>query len=144
MGNEKIYYPPNSFRVCIDELNNDIIGNIYSPLIEEVIGFRVVEHLLVKMDKLFDAKGYPQSFQDKRSFERNTERNNLYFGMPERGEWAENIFDVKGQLKTYDIMMYSRQNTSWQGKITDVVTQEVSTFTGEMELVNTITRIKNS
>ena len=77
MGKENRFYPPNSFRVCIDELNNDIIGNIYSPLIEEVIGFRGVEQLLVKMDKLFDAKGYPQAFQDKRTFEMNSERNNL-------------------------------------------------------------------
>ena len=82
MGNEKIYYPPNSFRVCIDELNNDIIGNIYSPLIEEVIGFRCVEQFSVKMDKLFDAKGYPQSFQDQQSVEINPERNNLYYVLP--------------------------------------------------------------
>ena len=44
MGKENRYYPRNSFRVCIDELNTDIIGHIYSPIIDGAIVLRGFEH----------------------------------------------------------------------------------------------------
>lgn len=135
MEDQKRYYPVNMFRVCIDRYQEDISGRVCSPVSEEDIPFSGIGELLVKMDKLFDDIGYPQAFQDKRSFEEEKSMGNVYRGIPEAVRDVRGILEQKGICCTYDISVESRRNTSWQGVIYDVAGGKREKFKGEVELL---------
>lgn len=130
----KTYFPPNAFRVCVDDRGNDIIGRVYSPLSESEILFEGIEQLLLKMDKVFDEAGYPQAFQSKRSFEEQTP-GNAYRGIPQALLQPEVIAAQKGRRNTFDFVVESRRNSSWQGYITVLETGERHVFQGDMDLL---------
>lgn len=129
----------NMFRVCIDTCAGDISGYAHSPLCEEEIVFTGIGELLLKMDKLFDSVGYPQGFQDKRSFENEKRGDNAYRGIPRAVRQTENILEQIGGCCTFDIMVESRRNTSWQGAIYDGEGCEHGRFNGEVELLEKLT-----
>ena len=103
----KQYYPLNAFRICVDKIEDDIQGKSYSPLCAQEITFAGIGELLVKMDELFDQVGYPQAFQDKRSFDERKEITNLYKGIPKTELTADRITGKKGKIKTFDILIIS-------------------------------------
>lgn len=139
MEQKKKVYPINRFRVCIDSGEGDVRGRVYSPLCTEEIPFTGIGELLLKMDKLFDSMGYPQAFQDKRSFENSKKTDNLYRGIPKALRDSESILEKSGEHCTYDIAVESRRYTSWQGMIYDTKGCEQGSFHGEMELLEKLT-----
>lgn len=140
----KKYFPPNAFRVCVDDLNNDIAGRIYSPLVTEAILFVSIGEILVKMDELFDRHGYPQAFQDKRSFDSGKEQGNLYRGMPKTAQDDEDILYQLGREGTFDVIVKSRQNTSWQGALYNKEGTLLKEFNGEVELLASMIEMTQS
>ena len=134
------YYPLNAFRICADKLGDDVEGRVFSPLKAEAIHFSGMADLLVKMDALFDKVGYPQAFQNKRSFDSGKELSNLYRGIPESAIPPEEILKQSGNCKTYDVLIHSRKNTSWQGELYDEKSVFLNSFDGEIELLESIVK----
>ena len=134
------YYPLNAFRICADRIDDDVEGRVFSPLNKEKICFSGMADLLVKMDELFDRVGYPQAFQDKRSFDRDKEHSNLYRGIPESELAPAVILEQTGNCKTFDVLVHSRKNTSWQGELYDEENVFLNGFDGEIELLESIVR----
>ena len=132
------YYPLNSFRICVDSIENCMMGRAFSPLKKEEISFSELGELVIKMDELFDFMGYPQAFQDKRSFVTKKNQWNLYKGIPKSVLEQNAIFDKKGILITLDILVITRKNSSWQGEIYDEEGNFIHQFTGEVDLLNEI------
>lgn len=136
------YYPLNAFRICADVIGDDVEGRVFSPLKAESIPFRGMGELLVKMDELFDRVGYPQAFQDKRSFDKDKERVNLYRGIPEGELKPADIIRETGKVRTFDVVVNSRKNTSWQGCVQTDDGTVLGDFDGEIALLAII--LKNS
>lgn len=135
------YFPANAFRICIDKIEQDISGRIYSPLSCEPISFVSMSEVLVKMDELFDRCGYPQAFQDKRSFDTEKERKNTYRGLPKIQWETDSIITQCGMRKTFDVIVRSRQNTSWQGILYDGDGNCAVDFNGEVELLASMVKL---
>lgn len=129
------YYPLNAFRICADTIGEDVEGRVFSPLKAECIPFRGMGELLVKMDELFDRVGYPQAFQDKRSFDKDKERTNLYRGIPDGELKPGDIISNTGKIRTFDIVVTSRKNTSWQGSVQTDDGTVLGDFNGEIALL---------
>lgn len=136
MFGEKKYYPMNGFRVCVDTAENDIIGVAYSPLESGSINYKGFNDLLLKMDSIFDRSGYPQSFQEKRSFRSEKKTQQPYKGIPSNNQRTAEIFDKHGVLATFDVIITSRRNTSWQGKVYAENGELAGNFDGEIELLD--------
>ncbi|MBQ8038441.1 MAG: hypothetical protein IJ274_00955 [Lachnospiraceae bacterium] len=134
------YYPLNAFRICADRIDDDVEGRVFSPLKPDVIRFSGMTGLLVKMDELFDRVGYPQAFQDKRSFDGIKEHTNLYRGIPEGEMSPALILEQTGEQKTFDVLVISRKNTSWQGELYNEDNAFLKSFNGEIELLESIVR----
>ena len=134
------YYPLNAFRICADKIDGDVSGRVFSPLQEESVSFLGMGELLVKMDELFDRVGYPQAFQDKRSFDGIKEHTNLYRGIPEGEMSPALILEQTGEQKTFDVLVISRKNTSWQGELYNEDNAFLKSFNGEIELLESIVR----
>lgn len=141
MIEDKKYYPANAFRICVDKVEESICGRVYSPLAESAIDFIGIGEVLVKMDELFDRNGYPQAFQDKRTFVIESERSNAYRGIPEYIMSAEDILAKLGLVDTIDILVRTRQNTSWQGTIFNRAGEKILDFEGEIEMVSGIAEL---
>jgi len=134
------YYPVNAFRICIDMARGVIEGKIYTPLSSEPIPFVGVESVM-KMDELFDEVGYPQAFHDKRTFEKSESRINFYSGKPEGLTQPQDIIKKCGIRATFDILVKTRMNASWQGTIYSTEGREISSFDGDIELMEKILEI---
>ena len=135
MERSKITYPPNSFRLCIDERGNDFQGRVYTPLDEDPLKFLEVREVMLLMDKIFDRTGYPQSFQEKRSFRKNQIKNEAFHGIPETTMTYGDMEQNRGRLVTLDIMVSSRQNASWQGMVFLPDGTKFGDFNGEHDLL---------
>lgn len=130
--------PINGFRICVDEGQTDIAGKVYTPLSASAIEFNGFNELLVKLDKIFDAVGYPEAFQEKRTFGALREKESAYHGMPKPQIDKTKICSKCGKVGTYDVVVAARRNTSWQGTVYDVTGHKLQSFKGEIELLEGI------
>ena len=127
-------YPANGFRICVDTEEQDMAGRIYSLLAPEVITYSGWNELFLKMDAVFDQVGYPQAFQEKRSFTGGTKAAS-YQGSPKLLQPYEAVTHERGLLWTVDVVVISRRDTSWQGIVYDLDRQELGQFDGELGLM---------
>lgn len=127
-------YPANGFRICVDTEEQDMTGRIYSLLVPEVITYSGWNELFLKMDAVFDRVGYPQAFQEKRSFTGGTKAAS-YQGSPKLLQSYEAVTHERGLLWTVDVVVISRRDTSWQGIVYDLDRQEIGQFDGELGLM---------
>ena len=137
-------YPLKAFRLCIDENRHDVIGRIYMPMISETILFKGWSEVILKMDRLYDEYGYPQAFQEKRSFvKEEIVKKSWYFGEPERRVKTDYILSQYGTLLTANVTVRSRRNTSWQGELFADDGTMMEQFESEIELMAILDRMIN-
>lgn len=134
MFEKKRKYPSNGFRICVDGRENDIRGKVFSPLEERTITFSGFNELMLAMDEIFDKNGYPQAFQEKRTFA-DKKGSAPYHGVPEVSPEAALIYEKEGTLFTVDVIVESRRNTSWQGYVYLTDNTKLGEFQGEIELL---------
>ena len=135
--NKERIYPVNSLRVCVDgDAAEEFRGKFYSKMNPEPISFRDFGELIVLADKLFDKRGYPQTFQEKRSF-RSTASGAGHYAAPEIFLGDEEILAQQGECWTFDILVQSRRRAGWQGVLlgADGIMRE---YQSEMELLKEI------
>lgn len=108
-------YPVNAIRVCIDAYDEDISGRIYSKMCETPLAFRDCGEMILRADRLFDACGYPQSFQEKREFQKA--RASGRYARPQVRLADTEIRGQTGRVRTVDVLVRSRRRAGWQGSI---------------------------
>lgn len=126
------YYPVNAIRICIDECNGDIKGRIYSKMCETPLTFMNCSEMFLRADKLFDDCGYPQSYQEKRDFQKLKKKG--HYSRPQIYLKDEEIRSYRGRCKTVDILVKSRRRAGWQGTVLKSEGGAVTEFQSEMEL----------
>lgn len=131
-------FPLNGVRICIEEKSPAILGMAYSPLSKEPIHFTDIGQLLILLDALFDEVGYPQSFQDKRSFNKDSARDNRYSGRPSPKTDPVTVASYHGKLTSFTLIVDSRRDSSWQGMILSKDDEIIGSFDGDMDLMKLI------
>ena len=130
-------YPLNAVRICIDRYRNyDVEGRIYSRLQQEPILFRNCGEMLLKADYMFDERGFPQTFQQRRCFGEN--RRVTYRKPRNILPNDASILEQRGSFGTYDVIVRSRKKSSWQGILKNKDGTPAAEFRSEMELLNWI------
>lgn len=136
MQQEKIdgrVYPMNAIRVCIDEENGDLKGRIYSKMSAKPLRFRNCTEMFLIADQLFDECGYPQTFQEKRSFQDET--STAHYARPKVRREDEEVMKQCGVCRTVDILVRSRRRAGWQGVLSCEDARPPMEFQSEMELL---------
>lgn len=137
-GGEKRSYPSNALRVCVDRMEqNDLEGRVYSRLREEPLTFENCSELFLKADSMFDEKGYPQTFQKKRTFTDDHAYASYCAAPPDKMDSAF-ILEQTGACDTFDVIVQTRQRTGWQGLLKNSDGAVVAEFQSEMELLKLI------
>lgn len=134
----KIDLTPNLIRVCIDEESETITsGRAYSPTTMNEIKFYDWAKLLIEIDNLLDRNGYPQAFQNKRSFK--DEKTSYGYNYRPKLEVDESwFFSQIGKCKTYNIIIQARQFTGWQGDLFDGEGTFLGHFTNDLQLLRKV------
>lgn len=131
--NNSRVYPMNAIRVCIDEEDGDLKGRIYSKMSRQPLTFHSCTEMFLMADQLFDECGYPQTFQEKRSFQEQKLRGR--YARPQTRLEDEEILKQSGACRTYDILVQSRRRAGWQGILMGENVPEPIEFRSEMELL---------
>lgn len=127
-------FPANRLRVCIDRCEKHLGGRIYSRMSRTPLFFDNCCRLILCADRLFDECGYPQSFQDKRSFAGQAVQHAQY--APPRLLISESeVACQSGRIGTFDIIVYARRHAGWQGALFHSDGTLLAAFQSELELL---------
>ena len=130
-------YPVNSIRVCVDAVyDGNLSGRFYSKMNSDPVSFHSIAKLLLGADKLFDLRGYPQNFEEKRSFTKQKVWTGKYSVPPVLLD-DETVLKQRGLLFTFDILVQSRHRAGWQGIVVSLDGEAVE-FQSELELLGCI------
>lgn len=131
-------YPENGVRICIDWVGEDAEGRGYCKMGEVPLVFGNFAQLLLRLDRMFDSHGYPQAFQERRSFRQQSPLQsrpvnvpeevsaNLSDNLPQKAPCrlpeklsrllkGDDIWQKHGKYCTVDLVVWSRRRTGWQG-----------------------------
>lgn len=138
-------FPMNAVRVCVDRYGGyDAAGRLYSKQISRGMEFYSIADLLLRTDRILDSGGWPQSFQEKRSFQggkTGPPPGQRAGGVPRAGRIPvaltedEVIEEQRGRLETYDLIIQSRMHASWQGFVRDGTGRFLGAFESELQLM---------
>lgn len=105
--------PVSTLWICTDEIDGDNrAGRVYCRLFPDGICFRDLGELLVIADIMFDRAGYPQAYQENRSFVSDNIRGAVY--IPELYFTNEELQEKQGKILTEYIIVKSRRRSGWQ------------------------------
>ena len=133
-------FPMNAVRLCIDHYEDDIQGRLYNKMSPKELSFQNCSEMLLKTDALFDHHGYPQTFQEKRIFYKEKEKQGKH-GVPKEAANNATIEEQRGRYCTLDMIILSRRCAGWQGILLYTDGTEAARFQSEMELLEHIWKI---
>ncbi len=131
-------FPMNMIRLCIDGYGDDLSGRAYSKLTLVPLLFSGCGELLLRMDDIFEQVGYPQAFQKRRTFFSGPTRLRETVRMSERLLDDKEMGKQQGKYQTYNIVVQSRRQSSWQGILMDPERTSMRKFQSEMDLLRCI------
>ena len=132
-------FPLNTVRLCIDTYEKDIKGRVYSKLYDVEARFNSCSEMIMCIERLYDACGYTQNFQEKRSFSEQKEQLRRR-PVPKARRTDEELCKQKGEYRTFNLIVWSRMSAGWQGKLLRHDGTMAGSFTSEMELLGCICR----
>lgn len=130
-----------AFRVCLDQLgeNRAVSGRVYSRRLTAPIAFADLGELLLRLDEVLEAQGFPQAFQRVRTFgSGHSESDAPVADFLEDGMTLEEVNTASGVTATFTLNIISRRNSSWQGHIQWQDAAEVQDFSSALELLKQV------
>ena len=123
-------------HICVDNYCDcGIKGRIFNDTLKENVLFTDIHHIFLECENLFDRNGNPLSSQQKRSFQKGKRESSLHCYSHKYYDYRD-FLNEKGKVKTFDIIVKSRNNTSWQGIL--FCENEKENFSSELELIKII------
>lgn len=126
-------YQTAALRICVDGegFNGRIVGQrVYSP-----IQFSDINDFVTQVDALLDAQNFPRAFQQIRSFTGKEQPDVPAALSPEQLSLAEEVAGQNGRRATFQLLIRSRQNASWQGYIDWLDGQNPQSFDSTLEFM---------
>lgn len=108
--------PFNMIHLCIDEWYTHQSGDAYNTTLVEPIYFHDILDFILKMDDVFNKNGNPLSSHLSRSFQKQDVLG-LYQNHPHIVNDYCQYNHLNGKIGTFDIIVKSRRQSSWQGII---------------------------
>lgn len=137
-------YERNTLHVCIDDAQNgSVAGRAYLITRKEPIVFADFAEFILKADRQFDQQGFPQSWQDKRSFVPVAEPNNQYCAKPPAVLPSDRFEMQRGRLNTFLVQVQMRRNATWQGLVFRVNGVRIAPFQSELQLLELLKMIQS-
>jgi|GEM_PF-1179313 len=125
------------FHITIDTFEDGVIaGRIYNPTRQEPMAYRDWHGFLMAVNNLLDANGNPMPAMELRGFT-GASVSARYTHRPALVHQYEDFLDTKGDIATYDLVINSRHEATWQGILIDG--DDACEFTHLMTLMKRMT-----
>ena len=129
----------SSLRICVDRVTGCAVGGrVFGRRLTAPILFDDLSSLALRLDWVFDQQNFPQAFQRSRTFLRESGWEENIVGDLSDGMSEEQVNAQYGEIATFEILMVSRRNSSWQGMVDWLDGRERQTFFGYLELLRLI------
>lgn len=134
--------PFNIIRLCVDTFNEyEITGTAYNSTIKSPIPFLDINELFLKFDMMFDKNGNPLASKIIRSF-KNEISQYPYQNKPKTYCSYKTLQEHKGKVSDFDIVVVSRNNSTWQGSLFHK--DQEYPYTTILDLIKTIEKLLNN
>lgn len=101
-------------KVCVYNCDEqEIMGKIYHCCLEKPIFFKGISDMVIKVDKIYDAIGFPPASPERRTIhprENTTQPLKYYHDF-------KDFASMEGEKFAFFLKVRYRQNVSWQGSI---------------------------
>jgi len=127
--------------VVLDDIKNSLFkGRVYHPASGKQAVFTRVYELLMILESIFDAYGFPQHTHTLRTFngvrKLNLQKMTTDYVTGEITEMEKEILNNdKSGKATFIIKVLFRQNATWQGKIQWVEKNKTQNFRSDLEML---------
>ena len=129
----------SSLRVCVDRVNAGAVsGRVFGRRLTAPIAFDDLSSLALRLDQVFDQQRFPQAFQRPRTFLRENDREENAVDDLSDGMSEDMVNTQYGVIATFEILMVSRRNSSWQGMIDWLDGGERQIFYGYLEMLRLV------
>lgn len=129
----------STLRVCVDRvIQRAAAGQVFGCRLTAPIAFDDVSSLVLQLDRVFDQQNFPQAFQSSRTFLREGKGEESAVDAASEGMSEELVKAQYGEIATFEILLVSRRNCSWQGRIDWLDGSERQEFCGCLELLRLI------
>ena len=101
-------------KICVYSCDEqEIKGKIYHCCLEEPMIFHGISDMVIKVDKIYDAIGFPPSSPERRTIHprKNTAQPLKYY------HDFKDFASMEGEKFAFFLKVRYRQNVSWQGSI---------------------------
>ena len=126
-------YQAAALRVCLDD--RSFVGRIEGQRVREPIYFSDINDFMVQVDTLLDVQKFPRAFQKIRSFTEK-EQPDVPAVLSENQLREVGEEDLQpGKYATFNLLIRTRQNASWQGQVDWLDGQPPLQFESTLEFV---------
>ena len=129
-------------HVCIESIDKKseyVAGVISGVALEGAYEFQGLADFLTKADEIFDRIGHPQATSQPRSFLRSGRLQRPVNAHPPIYHEAEEIDKRRGSVATWNVLVRTRANSTWQGLLYDAEGTMLTAFDSEMQLLKSLT-----
>ena len=120
----------NKYRntvVCIDSYKEKILnGRLYNPYLDGEVYFHSTMEFIGAIENLLEQMDFPKAFEEKRTFAKQAKEGYVVQSCP---------LDKEGNLTTFELKIFFRQNTSWQGTLCWMEKGQEESFRSALELL---------
>lgn len=137
MSSQTYIGSPNGVIVCLDRIaGRRITGRLYHRFSDKAIPFFSEEQAVFLMEELFDSLHFPHPGTIDRSFTETKKTASSV--LQEKVMTDEELLSKHGDLGTFIIRVQHRQNSSWQGAVTWVESEQTVHFRSIWEMIKLV------
>lgn len=132
-------YQEATLRICVDDMaEGRFCGRIFGQRLREPITFSDLNTFVAQVDALLDAQRFPQAYQQIRSFtDREIPRVPAVMDKEDLSD-LETVTAAEGDVMTFALLILSRQNACWQGRLDWLDGSPKMPFASALELIHAV------
>ena len=129
-------YQAAALRVCVD--GDGFSGRVVGQRVRSAICFSDINDFVLRVDALLDVQKFPQAFQKIRTFTEKERPQVPAVLTQEQLSSPEEVDAQTGRRATFLLLIRSRQNASWQGRIEWLDGSSAQTFGSTLEFMKQV------
>lgn len=102
------------------------------------MAFSDLSGLALRLEDVFDQQKFPQAYQRMRTFLRENVPDGCAASEPDQGMCEELVGAQHGEVMTFELLVVSRKNCSWQGLVNWLDGSERQKFASFLDLLRLI------
>lgn len=128
---------PSTLRICIDKASAAVMeGRVLGMRLSQPIEFSDLGDMMLRVDELLNRQGFPQAYQKARVFLEKPPQPPI--PEDEEGMSEQAVKAARGAVFTCDLLIRTRQNSTWQGAVDWLDGSEIARFFSALELLRMI------